>query len=246
LELARLLNTRVIAAVGSPAKANIVRDHGADAVIECSSEDVRERVKALTGGEGIDGCVDNVGGKLFATLARLMRWNGRLLPVGFTSGEVPSIPMNLPLLKNYSIVGMFSGAWTNRCPEEVECAMQAIMQWAGEGKLKPHSRHSGASTKWASLPRAKIIAQAQPSRIFCRRGPGILSTFLSRCATVRSGAEAPARGGDDWSARRASPPRAALKKARRQRRSTRLRGRGGDRPVGAFMPKPFSPNEVDA
>jgi NADPH2:quinone reductase len=138
VEVARLLDTRVIAAVGSPAKAEVVRDHGADAVIDYSSEDVRERVKAITGGEGVDVCVDNVGGKLFATLARLMRWNGRLLPVGFTSGEVPSIPMNLPLLKNYSIVGMFSGAWTNRCPEEVECAMQAIMQWAGEGKLKPH------------------------------------------------------------------------------------------------------------
>jgi NADPH:quinone reductase len=138
VELARLLDTRVIAAVGSPAKADVVRHHGADAVINYSSEDVRERVKALTSGEGVDVCVDNVGGKLFATLARLMRWNGRLLPVGFTSGEVPSIPMNLSLLKNYSIVGMFSGAWTNRCPEEVERAMQAIMQWAGEGKLKPH------------------------------------------------------------------------------------------------------------
>jgi NADPH:quinone reductase len=96
VELARLRDTRVIAAVGSETKANVVRDHGADAVIDYSSEDLRERVKAITGGEGGDVCVDNVGGKLFATLARLMRWNGRLLPVGFTSGEVPSIPMNLP------------------------------------------------------------------------------------------------------------------------------------------------------
>ena len=99
---------------------------------------MRERVKALTHGEGVDVCVDNVGGKLFATLARLMRWNGRLLPVGFTGGEVPSIPMNLPLLKNYSIVGMFSGAWTDRCPDEAARAVEAVMQWAGEGKLKPH------------------------------------------------------------------------------------------------------------
>jgi NADPH:quinone reductase len=138
VELARLLGTRVIAAVGSPAKAEVVRDHGADAVIDYSREDVRERVKALTNDGGVDVCVDNVGGKLFATLARLMRWNGRLLPVGFTSGEVPSIPMNLPLLKNYSIVGMFSGAWTNRCPDEVERAAESIMQWASEGKLRPH------------------------------------------------------------------------------------------------------------
>ena len=138
VELARLLDTRVIAAVGSPAKADVVRDRGADAVIDYSSEDVRERVKTLTGGEGVDVCVDNVGGKIFATMARLMRWNGRLLPVGFTSGEVPSIPMNLPLLKNYSIVGMFSGAWADRCPDEVERASETIMRWAGEGKLKPH------------------------------------------------------------------------------------------------------------
>ncbi len=137
VEMARLLNARVIAAVGSPAKADVVRDRGAE-VIDYSTEDVRDRVKALTGGEGVDVCVDNVGGKLFATLARLMRWNGRLLPVGFTSGEVPSIPMNLPLLKNYSIVGIFSGAWTERCPDEAARAAEVIMQWAGEGKLKPH------------------------------------------------------------------------------------------------------------
>jgi len=138
VELARLLGARVIAAVGSAAKAHVVRSYGAEAVIDTSSEDVRERVKGLTGGEGVDVCVDNVGGKLFATLARLMRWNGRLLPVGFTSGEVPSIPMNLPLLKNYSIVGMFSGAWTERCPDEVERAAEAIVQWAAQGKLRPH------------------------------------------------------------------------------------------------------------
>jgi NADPH:quinone reductase len=138
VELARILDARVFAVVGSSSKSDVVREHGAHAVIDYSSEDVRERVRALTGGEGVDVSVDNVGGKLFATLARLMRWNGRLLPIGFTSGEVPSIPMNLPLLKNYSIVGMFSGAWTERCSDEVARAMEAIMQWVGEGKLRPH------------------------------------------------------------------------------------------------------------
>ena len=71
-------------------------------------------------------------------LARLMRWNGRLLPVGFASGEVPSIPMNLPLLKNYSIVGIFTGAWADSRPDESERATATVMQWAREGKLKPH------------------------------------------------------------------------------------------------------------
>ena len=66
-----------------------------------------------------------------------MRWNGRLLPVGFASGEVPSIPMNLPLLKNYSIVGMFSGAWTDRFPDDAARAAGTIMAWVSEGKLRP-------------------------------------------------------------------------------------------------------------
>ena len=118
VEIAHLLGARVIAAVGSAAKASVVREYGADEVIDYSREDVRERVKALTGGEGLDVCVENVGGTLFTTLARLMRWNGRLMPIGFTSGEIPSLPMNLPLLKNYSIVGVFTGAWTERFPDE--------------------------------------------------------------------------------------------------------------------------------
>jgi NADPH:quinone reductase len=137
VELARLLGARVIAAVGSDAKASIVRDYGADEVINYSSEDVRDRVKALTAGEGIDVCVDNVGGALFGTLARLMRWNGRLLPVGFAGGEVPSLPMNLPLLKNYSIVGVFTGAWADRFPDESSRAADTVLEWVSEGKLRP-------------------------------------------------------------------------------------------------------------
>jgi NADPH2:quinone reductase len=138
VELAHLLGARVIGAVGSAAKASLVRDYGAEAVIDYSKEDVRERVKALTAGEGLDVCVDNVGGELFLTLARLMRWNGRLLPIGFTGGEVPSLPMNLPLLKNYSVVGVFVGAWTDRFPDESSRAADELLQWVGEGKLRPH------------------------------------------------------------------------------------------------------------
>ena len=94
-------------------------------------------MKALTGGEGLDICFENVGGTLFATLARLMRWNGRLMPIGFTSGEIPSLAMNLPLLKNYSIVGAFTGAWAERFPDERARAADMIMAWVAEGKLHP-------------------------------------------------------------------------------------------------------------
>jgi len=138
VQVARLLGARVIAAVGSAAKAAVVSEHGADDVIDHSREDVRERVKALTSGEGVDVCLDNIGGPLFATLARLMRWNGRLMPIGFTSGEVPSLAMNLPLLKNYSVVGVFVGAWKERFPHDATRAAETIMAWVGEGRLRPH------------------------------------------------------------------------------------------------------------
>ena len=137
VELARLLGARVIAAVGAAAKASVVREYGATEVIDYSREDLRERVKALTGGEGLDVCVENVGGEVFATLSRLMRWNGRLMPIGFASGKVPSLAMNLPLLKNYSIVGVFTGAWKERFPDEMARAADIVMAWVGEGKLHP-------------------------------------------------------------------------------------------------------------
>jgi len=105
VEVARLLGGRVIAVVGSASKTEVVRHSGGEHVIDYSHEDARERVKALTGGEGVDIAVDNVGGTLFLTLARLIRWNGRLVPMGFAGGEIASLPLNLPLLKNYSIVG---------------------------------------------------------------------------------------------------------------------------------------------
>jgi NADPH:quinone reductase len=66
-----------------------------------------------------------------------MRWNGRLVPIGFTSGEIPSLAMNLPLLKNFSILGVFAGAWTERFPDEATHAAEAIMSWVAEGKLRP-------------------------------------------------------------------------------------------------------------
>jgi len=138
VELAHLLGARVIAAVGSAAKAATVRKYGADEVIDYSLDDIRKRVKTITGGEGLDVCVENVGGTLFSTLARLMRWNGRLMPIGFTSGEIPSLPMNLPLLKNYSIVGVFIGPWKERFPDDAIRISDTVMAWVGEGKLRPH------------------------------------------------------------------------------------------------------------
>jgi NADPH2:quinone reductase len=138
VNLASHLGARVIAGVGSGAKAAVAREHGAAEVINYAEEDVRERIKALTGGKGVDVFFDNVGGEVFTAMARLMNWGGRMLPVGFTSGEIPSVPMNLPLLKNYSIIGMFWGAWAERYPEASAAADAQVMAWVAEGKLKPH------------------------------------------------------------------------------------------------------------
>src|SRR5262245_42770529 len=137
VELAHLIGARVIAVVGGATKSSIVREYGAAEVIDHSREDVRDRVKALTNGEGLDVVVDNVGGALFATLARLMRWNGRLMPVGFAGGEITSIPMYLPLMTNYSIVGVLTCAWAERFPGEGAAAAEKVMALVDEGKLRP-------------------------------------------------------------------------------------------------------------
>jgi len=137
VEIAHVVGARVIAVVGNAAKAAMVRTHGATEVIDHSHQDVHERVKAFVGKKGFDVCVDNVGGAQFTTLARLMGWNGRLLPIGFTSGEIPSLPMNLPLLKNFSVIGVFVGAWMDRQPDDATRAIAAIMAWVGEGRLRP-------------------------------------------------------------------------------------------------------------
>ncbi len=138
VDLARHLGLRVIAGVGSDDKASLVRDYGADDVINYRSEDLRERIKSISGGEGVDICFDNIGGTIFEQMARLMKWGGRLMPIGFTSGQIPSLPMNLPLLKNYSIVGVFAGAWAEKFPEQAVRANDTLAQLLAEGKIRPH------------------------------------------------------------------------------------------------------------
>jgi len=99
---------------------------------------VRDRLRQLTGGQGSDVGFDNVGGAMFEDLARSMRWGGRLLPIGFASGDIPQLAMNLPLLKNFSVVGVFTGAWEDREPEAARLAKETVMACIAAGSLKPH------------------------------------------------------------------------------------------------------------
>jgi len=137
VELARHLGACVIAGVGSAAKVAAVRERGAHEVIDYSSQDLRDAIRGLTDGRGVDVFFDNVGGEIFDTLSRLMNWGGRMLPIGFTSGTIPTLAMNLPLLKNYSVVGCFWGAHADRDPAASRAADEQVMAWVASGALRP-------------------------------------------------------------------------------------------------------------
>ncbi len=138
VDLARHLGASVIAGVGSDDKAEIVRRYGASEVINYRTEDVRERIKAVTGGRGVDVCFEMLGGDIFDQMTRLMAWKGRLMPIGFVGGTIPSVPMNLPLLKNYSIVGVFYGAAMRNEPEATAAMYDQLMRLAADGAIHPH------------------------------------------------------------------------------------------------------------
>ncbi|MDH2345279.1 NADPH:quinone oxidoreductase family protein [Bradyrhizobium sp. SSUT77] len=138
VDLGRHLGLHVVAGVGSDDKAALVQSYGASDVVNYRSEDLRDRIKSITSGEGIDIGFDNIGGAIFEQMARLMKWGGRLMPIGFTSGEIPQLPMNLPLLKNYSILGVFVGAWAEKFSAEAARMNDTLMQLLAERKIHPH------------------------------------------------------------------------------------------------------------
>lgn len=137
VDVARHLGATVIAGTSSPSKGEMARLQGASHAIDYSCEPVRDRLLKLTEGRGVDVCVDTVGGPVFAAVSRSMAWGGRLVPIGFTSGEVPTLSMNLPLLKNYSVLGCYWGAWTERAPQQSRANDEQLFVAIAEGALRP-------------------------------------------------------------------------------------------------------------
>lgn len=137
VDLARHLGARVIAGVSSVEKSEIVRRYGASEVIHYGCEDVRERIQATTGGRGVDVCLEMLGGEIFDQMTRLMAWKGRLIPIGFVGGRIPAVPMNLPLLKNYSIIGAFYGASMRKEPHAMAKVYDELMHLVARGALRP-------------------------------------------------------------------------------------------------------------
>ena len=137
VDVARHMGATVIAGTSSAARGEVARQQGAAHAIDYSCEPVRDRLLELTQGRGVDVYFDNVGGSLFGTVSRAMAWGGRMLPIGFTSGEIPSLAMNLPLLKNYSVVGCYWGAWAEREPQQSRAADEQLFAAVAQGLLRP-------------------------------------------------------------------------------------------------------------
>jgi NADPH2:quinone reductase len=138
VEIAKALGARVIACASSDDKLAVCREHGADEGINYAAEDLRERIKALTGGRGVDVVYDPVGGPYSEPAFRSLAWRGRLLVVGFAAGEIPRLPLNLPLLKGASVVGVFWGDFSRREPRQFADSVRQLGRWYAEGKLHPH------------------------------------------------------------------------------------------------------------
>ena len=138
LEIGKAMDARVIACASSDDKLAVCREHGADETINYATEDLRERIKALTAGKGVDVIYDAVGGPYTEPAFRSIAWRGRHLVIGFAAGDIPKLPLNLPLLKGASVVGVFWGDFTRREPQVFAESARQLARWYREGRLKPH------------------------------------------------------------------------------------------------------------
>lgn len=137
IQIAKAAGARVIAAASTDEKCALCQRIGADATINYSKDNLREQIKALTEGKGPDVIYDPVGGDFAEPAFRSIAWRGRYLVVGFAAGPIPSLPLNLALLKGASIVGVFWGDFSRREPKHNAAMMAELAQWYAQGKVKP-------------------------------------------------------------------------------------------------------------
>ncbi|HET8744290.1 MAG TPA: NADPH:quinone oxidoreductase family protein [Ramlibacter sp.] len=141
IQIAKAMGARVIAAASSDAKCELCRSIGADATINYTQHAApnafREQIKVLTDGKGPEVVYDPVGGELAEPAFRSIAWRGRYCVIGFAAGPIPALPLNLPLLKGASLVGVFWGELARREPRTAAATLQALAQWYAEGRIKP-------------------------------------------------------------------------------------------------------------
>ena len=138
VQLGQLMGARVIAAASTDEKLEVCRQLGASETINYTTQDLRETIKVLTNGKGVDVVYDPVGDAYTEPALRSIAWKGRYLIVGFAAGDIPKIPMNLPLLKGCSVVGVFWGAFAKNEPAQSQRNFLDLMTWMKQGKLQQH------------------------------------------------------------------------------------------------------------
>lgn len=137
VELGAAMGAEVIAAASTEDKRQFAESLGAGATIDYVNDDLKTRVRELTGGRGADVVYDPVGGEHTEAAFRAIAWNGRHLVVGFSSGTIPRLPLNLALLKHASLVGVFWGAWTEHDPKDHAANMEELYQMVHSGTIRP-------------------------------------------------------------------------------------------------------------
>jgi len=137
VELGKAMGARVIAAASTAEKLAAAKAAGADELINYSDGDLKDKVKALTGGKGVDVIYDPVGGELFDQCMRSIGWYGRVLVIGFAAGDIPRVPINLILLKSCQLVGVFYGSWSARFRAEADANFDEILELYEAGKIDP-------------------------------------------------------------------------------------------------------------
>jgi len=138
IEIGKLMGARVIACASSPEKLDFARQHGADDGIDYASENLKDGLRRVTSGKGVDVIYDPVGGSYAEAALRGIAWEGRYLVIGFAAGDIPKVPFNLYLLKSANVLGVFWGAWTERDPDGHRANTAQLLTWAAEGRLSSH------------------------------------------------------------------------------------------------------------
>jgi NADPH2:quinone reductase len=138
IEIGKLLGARVIACASSDEKLAFARRHGADDGVNYGAEDLKEALRRLTGGNGVDVVYDPIGGAQGEAALRGMDWAGRYLVIGFAAGDMPKLPLNLVLLRSYDVLGVYWGAWALRDPQGHRANMMQILAWCAQRKLSAH------------------------------------------------------------------------------------------------------------
>ena len=184
VEIAKLMGARVIAVASSGDKLAFAREHGADEGINYESKDLKTRLKQLTAPKGVDVLYDPVGGAYAEPSLRAMAWEGRYLVLGFASGTIPKIPLNLVMLKGCAIIGVFWTAFVERHPEKHRANMIELLDWCRRGLIHPHIHASFALDR----DRQGAVADRRPQG---HRQGDRQPAALASCSAIPCRARAP-------------------------------------------------------